>query len=649
MRYTLVIAFLLLVSSAFAQPDASPFSVELPEALVADIETELTLTVKIPATGAHTVTVNGVAHEAAISDTGLELVIEHEFSSSDEQVVIRAFNAEHSEPINPIPLWLSILPPLIAIGMALLFREVLSALLIGIFSGTAIIGWYAGGLAGVGSAVLAVIDTYIIESLENWDHLAVILFSMTIGAIVAVISKNGGMRGVVNIVSRYARTPKSGQLATWVLGVAIFFDDYANTLVVGNTMRAVTDRLRISREKLAYLVDSTAAPIAAIALVTTWIGFELGQIGEAVNVINADETVITRGVYSIFLGSLQYSFYPIFTLAFMLFLVLKNRDFGPMYHAEVRTRTTGRVSLGLGKKSAEADVLEDELDEFEPKAGTPQKAINAIIPILVIILGTVVGLFYTGWDAEVAADAGIWTKLSAIIGNSNSYVSLLWSSAAGLVVALLLTTTQRILSLYEAMDAVLTGFKTMLPAVIILVLAWSLAMVTEHLHTADFLTGVLAGNISAWLVPALTFIMAALVAFSTGSSWSTMAILYPIMLPASWEVCMASGYDPAAAMGIFLNVTSAVLAGSVLGDHCSPISDTTILSSLASSCNHIDHVRTQLPYALTVGAVALLVGTIPAALGMPGWVMIPIGIAALYGIVMVLGKPVPDAPSTVEQ
>ena len=265
----LALALLTAFLPAIAQIDHGPYTPTLPETIVAGVSTEITLTFPAERTDtALTVTLNNQSHTATVAADGLSATFEHTFNGSDKQASIRALNHDVSEEVNPIPLWLSILPPLIAIAMALIFREVLSALLVGIFSGAAVMGAYNGGIAGIGSGLFSVIDTYILESLADSSHLSVILFSMTIGAVVAVISKNGGMRGVVNIVSKYARTAKSGQLGTWLLGVLIFFDDYANTLVVGNTMRAVTDRLRISREKLAYLVDSTAAPMVMLKRIT---------------------------------------------------------------------------------------------------------------------------------------------------------------------------------------------------------------------------------------------------------------------------------------------------------------------------------------------------------------------------------------------
>lgn len=545
--------------------------------------------------------------------------------------------------VRPIPLWLSVVPPLIAIFLALLFREVISSLFIGIFSGSLIIATYSSGwFYGVFNAFKSVIDVYILEALYDKGHLSVIVFSMLIGGMVAVISKNGGTQGVVDFLTRFARSARSCQLVTWLLGCLIFFDDYANTLIVGNTMRPVTDRFRVSREKLSYLVDSTAAPVAAIAFVTTWIGAELGYISNGIAEIPAIRD--HQGPYAIFMNSLQFSFYPVFTLLFIFMLVWKRKDFGPMWHAEKRARQTGLLTRELEKIQDEI-IDEDELDELQPKDGVQAKMINAIFPVACVVLGTIGALLYTGWDSAVWSDPGLGLlrRLSKTIGNSDSYTALLWSSLSGVTVAVLLSVSQRILSLSEAIEACLIGFKTMLTAVSILILAWSLALVTEHLHTADFLTGLLSGNLAPGLIPVVTFVLAAFVAFSTGSSWGTMAILYPLMLPAAWTLSQTAGLEFDVSMSIFYNTVSCVLAGSVLGDHCSPISDTTILSSLASSCHHIDHVRTQLPYALTVGAVALCLGTLPAGFGVPTWILFPMGILVLFLLVHFFGREVGES------
>lgn len=549
--------------------------------------------------------------------------------TEETTLTISSQNEDFEFQVSPIPLWMSIIPPLIAILLALTFKEVVTALLIGIFSGAFIIHFYSSGFfLGILFGFTSTVDHYLVDSLNDSGHLSIILFSMLIGGMVSIISKNGGMQGVVNQISKYAKTAKTGQLATWFLGIAIFFDDYANTLIVGNTMRPVTDRLKISREKLAYLVDSTAAPIAAIAFVTTWIGAELGYIESGTeNIEGLDESV-----YSIFISSLAYSFYPIFALLFMLMLILKERDFGPMYKAELKARNA---------KAPSSETVENnsEIEEFSALKDIPHKSANAIIPVFVVIIGTVIGLLCTGWDQQVwDSEISFSRKLSTIIGNADSYKALLWSSLAGLIAAVKLSVFQRIMNLEQTIEAAIKGFKTMLSAIIILVLAWALALVIEELHTAELLTSIMSENVSPYLVPTITFLLAAVVAFSTGSSWGTMAILYPLMLPASWAICQSAGVDQEVTLLIFHNTVACVLAGAVLGDHCSPISDTTILSSLASSCNHINHVKTQMPYALTVGSVAVLFGTLPAAFGIPFYITLPVGAFALYLIVVTVGK-----------
>ncbi|MEF8809909.1 MAG: Na+/H+ antiporter NhaC family protein [Bacteroidales bacterium] len=552
--------------------------------------------------------------------------------TKETDFTIKYQDFEYQTHINPIPLWFSIIPPLIAILFALIFKEVYSALFIGILLGTTTI--YAHQGAGIFSAffkgIFAIPDTYVLQSLGNEEHLSIIVFSMLIGGMVGIITKNGGMKGVVKILSKYAKSARSGQFVTWLLGMAIFFDDYANTLVVGNTMRPVTDRLKISREKLAYIVDSTAAPIAAIAFVTTWIGAELSYIQDGINTLGLDQSP-----YNVFINSLAYSFYPIFALLFILMLTYKGRDFGPMFRAEQRART-GKIIRDDEKNNNNSQENEIDIPEH-----IKPRAYNAVIPVAIVIFGTFIGLLYTGWDPQIWGDPELTfsKKISVIIGNSDSFKALLWSSILGVIIALVLTITKKLLNLKKAVETLIDGFKTMLTAIIILVLAWSLALLTKHLHTADFISQTLVSiNLAPFLVPALTFILAALVAFSTGSSWGTMAILYPLILPASWLIAQEAGLEKAMSLSIFYNVVSCVLAGSVMGDHCSPISDTTILSSLASSCNHIDHVRTQLPYALTVGGIATGIGTIPSAYGIPAYFTFPAGLLLMFLLVHFFGK-----------
>ncbi|WP_372751188.1 Na+/H+ antiporter NhaC family protein [Labilibaculum sp.] len=627
------IPFLANSTVQIASNKSGKLKVEFPTIIVSDIPTEIAISMD-------TTSVNDsvwiqVNQESIHAEIENQQILFHHVFTGKQKISIKVQDKQFSKIIHPIPLWLSILPPLIAILMALFFKEVYSALFIGLFSGTLIIYSYqeASLFTAFFKALFAISDTYLLQSLANSDHIAIILFSMLIGGMVNVITKNGGMQGIVNLLSKFAKSPRSGQFISWLLGILIFFDDYANTLIVGNTMRPVSDRLKISREKLAYIVDSTAAPVVSIAMITTWIGIELSYIQAAATQINIDESP-----YSIFLNSLPTRFYSFFTLFFILMLILMKKDFGPMLKAEQKCRQSSS-STDVANKESESEELKD----LEIEENTPTRWYNAGIPVLIVIFGTFAGLLYTGWNQDVWNNPNLefGTKLSHIIGNSNSYLALLWSSLSAVVVAIGLSVIQRILSLTKAVEALVSGFKTMLTAILILVLAWALADITKDMHTAEFISNLLiASNFSPLLLPTFTFILSALIAFSTGSSWGTMAILYPLILPASWAVCHSSGMNDIESMNIFYITVSAILAGSVLGDHCSPISDTTILSSLASSCNHIEHVRTQLPYALTVGSVAIFAGLLPAAYGVSSWILIPLGFILLYLIIRFFGKEV---------
>lgn len=528
-----------------------------------------------------------------------------------------------------MPAWLSILPPLLAILFAIVFKEVISSLFIGILSGVFLHIHFMFPEKNLLSGFFLSITDYLIPSIADPDHVSVIVFSLLIGGTVAVISRNGGMVGMVKHISRYAKTPRSAQMVSWVLGVVIFFDDYANTLVVGNTMRPVTDKLKVSREKLAYIVDATAAPVASVAFVTTWIGAQLGYIQDGIDTIDG----LNASPYSVFIESLKYAFYPFFTLAFMWMLIRSKKDFGPMLKAERKSRKLDQVNQKV--------IHNEEIQALDPDEHAPKRAFNAVIPILVLIFGTMASLWITGFSESIWTDPekGFWSKVSGIIGNADSYKSLLWSSTAALTVSILLSVSQRILKLHDTMTTVMKGFGFMLNAIIILCLAWTLSMLTDHLETAQFITSILQTlDANPVWFPAITFILASLVSFSTGSSWSTMAILYPMLLPAMWLLCIEQGLEHQVTLELFFNVVSCVLAGSVLGDHCSPISDTTILSSLSTSCNHLSHVRTQMPYALTVGGISILLGTIPAAFGISTWFLYPLGFLAIYLIIRIFGR-----------
>ncbi len=527
-----------------------------------------------------------------------------------------------------VPGWVSILPPLIAIVIALLFKRVVPALFLGIWFGA----WAAYGmtLPGVWQGLLDTFYVYVLQAFADPDHAAIVLFSLMIGGMVGIISKNGGMQGVVNHIIGWANTPRKGQVATGALGLAIFFDDYANTLVVGNTMRPMTDRLRVSREKLAYIVDSTAAPVACVALVTTWIGYEVGLIGAAVAQIPGYD----ESAYSIFLNSIPYSFYPLLAIFFVFAVANARRDFGPMLGAEVRARTTGQVL----REGANVDEAASEGTELLPKADKPMRAVNAIVPVGVLIAAVLGFLYQTGAEA-----AGPGASLREVIGAADSYKSLMYASLLGVLAAFVLSIGQRILNIDETVEAWYAGLKSMMFAMIILVLAWSLSAITEVLHTAEYLVSILGDSLPPGLMPTIIFVLAAATAFATGTSWGTMGILMPLVVPLVWAVLQVNGVADPSHYHVLYSSVSCVLAGAVWGDHCSPISDTTILSSMASGCDHIDHVRTQLPYAFTVGTVAVLLGTLPTGFGFPPWLSLLIGIAVLSAGIRLVGTRLDDA------
>ena len=521
----------------------------------------------------------------------------------------------------PMPLWMSILPPLVAIVMALLIKEVISSLFVGVLAGAFIMALYAGQspASAIGGGLLRIVDTYVVGSLFDADHVTIIVFTLIIGGMVRIVTANGGMQGMVNWLSRRAKGPRSGQLMTFLMDLCIFFDDYSNTLVVGNTMRPIADKLKISRAKLAYIVDSTSAPVVAVAFVTTWIGAELSYIQDGLNVIGHNASA-----YSVFIHSLAYSFYPFLTLGFVLMIIISGRDFGPMLKVERKARLASKMDA-----------------EMTNNVAKPAHIIDALVPLSVLIFGTIIGLIATGYDASVwnTSEVGFFTKLSLTIGEANSYVALLWASLLSLLTAIVVTLLRGNLAFVKLMEEMVEGFKSMFNAVLILTLAWSIALVTKDMHTAEFVSQLLLKwSLSPATVPVLTFVLAALIGFSTGTSWGTMAILYPLILPASWLLCQEQGLTVEATMPLFYNVVASVLAGSVMGDHCSPISDTTIMSSLASSCNHMQHVSTQMPYTLTVGSVALFLGVLPTALGLPSWVAFLVGFLTLFLIIRLIGK-----------
>ncbi len=552
------------------------------------------------------------AIDAIVTDSGLV-----EVTVTDGQV-------SSSTTIRVIPGILSILPPILAIAMALIFRQVVISLYAGIWLGAIFVFDY-----DVVGGFFRVLDHYVVESISDRSHVQIILFSLLFGGVMGVITRNGGAKGIANVITRFAKTARGGQLAAWFSALVLFFDDYSNVLIRGSLLRPVTDELRISREKLAFYVDTGAATVASLFLISTWIGYEIGLIEQALRMIDSP-----LDAYSVFIQTIPYRFYPIFALVLAFMIAYTGRDFGPMLAAERRARRTGKL-LRDGAQAL-SEVNEATLDV---SSDTPGRWYNGLVPILTILVVGFFGLYWTGTQA-LHADGVSEYGLGQIVSSADSYVALLWASLSGCVAAIVLSLGQRILTVTQAIDALLQGMKFLLLGIVILVLAWSIGSLSVELHTADYLIQMMRGHLSPFLLPALTFLIAAMMSFATGTSWATMAILMPLVIPLANALGLEAQLDATQVSTVLLGTISSVLAGAVFGDHCSPISDTTILSSMASGCDHVDHVRTQLPYALLAAGVAILLGDIPSAYGLPPWVSLLAGIAVMAAVLFTVGKKV---------
>ena len=617
------IATLIFCLSSFfvTQVESAP-TIEVPEVVLTSVPFEVSVTdFEQQQVCEYQLQINDFIFEPTVCN-GNELIFQYLLTEekSDNQLELLLDQKKiASEEINVLSGWLSILPPLVSILVALLFRSVIPALFLGVWIGSfAILGLKVGVLW---QSFLEVVSKYVKQALADPDHAAVIIFSLMIGGLVGIISKNGGMQGIVNSLTGFTTSAKRGQLITSSLGLAIFFDDYANTLVVGNTMRKVTDKLKISRAKLAFLVDATAAPVACIALITTWVGYQIGMIDVSVGQIDA----IDQSAYSIYLNSILYSFYPIFMLVFVFTIAGSGRDFSAMYQYEIAARQGNDKSV---QGASMGYTNEAESKQLEPKDPSRARAINAFFPILIFIISVISGLYATG-EGDSIQD---------IIGSADAYQALLWGSLIGVMTAFVLTISQGLLSLEETVQSWYEGVKFMIFAIVVLIMAWSLGQTTEILQTAQYLVSILGEFLPVPLVPTIIFILAAATAFATGTSWGTMGIFYPIVIPLAWQVLFLNGMADIEHMYIIYSSVACVLCGAVWGDHCSPISDTTIMSSMASGCNHIDHVATQFPYAIVVASIALLIGTIPTGYGWPPMIMIPVGILLVWIVIFLFGK-----------
>jgi len=510
---------------------------------------------------------------------------------------------------------LAVLPPLAGIVLAFATRRLLPSLALAVALGAGIAADFDPSRA----ATRLFVDYAGTSVLGDVSHLWIVVFTVALIGTVTVASEAGAIRAIVTRLAGVARGPRSAQLVAFVAGLVAFFDDYTNAILVGTAMRPLFDRLRISREKLAFIVDSTSAPVAGLAVISTWIGYEVGLFEDAARALG-----LGASGYEIFFRALPFRFYCLFALIFVFFNVTSGREFGPMRAAELRARAQG------GPRAE---------DEAAGEEAVPARAAwVAILPIGLVLFGTLFGLL---WDGGAFFGKGSLLSVATwreVLGAADSTRVLDIASLAGLLAVFALALGLGRLSLGRAVRAFLHGARTAAPAVGILLLAWGLHAVCQDLRTSELLVAVLSDAIAPALLPVATFLLAAATAFATGTSWGTMGILLPTVLPLAHHL---GGVE------IFVLCAAAVLDGAIFGDHVSPLSDTTVLSSAASGVEPMEHVRTQMPYALVAYGVALIFGHGAAAVGMPALLSWPLGLLALGAAVRLLGARIEPAPTFV--
>lgn len=531
--------------------------------------------------------------------------------------------------------FLTLIPPLVAIVLAFLTKNVIISLFVGTLAGTFLVSLVDSSF--MGALVNSFLDfvSRVLNSLADPWNAGIILQVLVIGGVIHLVAKMGGAKAVAEALARKAKTAKSTQLVTLLLGLAVFFDDYANSLIVGPIMKPVADKMKISRERLSFIIDATAAPIAGLAIVSTWVGLEVGLINDAF-VNGVGQQVDAFGV---FLQTIPYRFYNILILFFVFITSFLLKDFGPMYKAEIEAR---RREIKEGKKnnSSESNI---EHAELEPKEGIKLSIWNAIIPIGTLVATALICFYFSGYSSIMGGeDIALQQMMTSspmsfraiqeAFSASDASVALFQSALLSSIVAMTIGVIKKIFTISEAIETWIDGMKPLLITGLILLLAWSLSSVIKDLGTAKYLVTLLSGSLPNFLLPSLIFVLAAIISFATGTAYGTMGILMPLAIPLAYSMNPDMSY--------VIVSTSAVLTGAIFGDHCSPISDTTILSSMGAGCNHIAHVNTQMWYALFVASITIVFGYIPAAFGLQWYIVLPISLLAVYLGVQILGKKV---------
>lgn len=532
---------------------------------------------------------------------------------------------------------ITLLPPLVAITLAFITKNVVLSLFIGIFTGTFLINISGGIFSAINKGFFDITAKIIGSMADSWNA-GIILQVLAIGGLVALVTRMGGARAIADALSKRAKGPVSTQIITWVMGMLIFFDDYANALIVGPVMKPITDKMKISRERLAFIVDATAAPIAGIALISTWVGYEVSLIKKGFEEIGYSG----MSAYTAFVETLPFRFYNLLMLAFVFFTSYMLREFGPMYKAEKRARETGKV---LSDTATPMSSTEEE--GILPPKDIKLSIWNAIVPIGVLIISSFVGFYINGLSSisdklmleKIANSPYSFYSIRETFGAADASVVLFQAALLASIVAIVMGVAKKIFKITEAIDTWVKGIKSLAITGVILLLAWSLAGVIKDLGTAKYLTLMLQDSVPKFLLPTLIFILGSVISFSTGTSYGTMGILMPLSIPLAKGVGVAAGLSGDELVAYIIVAISAVLTGAIMGDHCSPISDTTILSSMGSSCDHIEHTRTQLYYAVVIGVISIIFGYIPVGMGMNIWLVLPISMLSVFLLVRFVGKP----------
>ena len=548
--------------------------------------------------------------------------------------VVLAADVSETSDMNSIRLGvLTLLPPVVAIVLAFITKNVVISLFLGVLVGCFLLN--LNGFNIFMALFYSFLDLvrYILNSLADPWNAGIILQCLTIGGLIALITKMGGTKAVAKALAKKAKGPISAQVITWFLGLLVFFDDYANSLIVGPIMKPVTDSMKVSREKLSFIIDATAAPIAGLALISTWIGYELSLIKDGYLAIGQEVDA-----FGMFISTIPYRFYNIFILLFTLFTAIFLREFGPMLTAERRARTTGKVMSDTANP-----MLVENADEMEPKEGIKLSIWNAIIPIGTLIIGAFAGFYYNGYITILAGEDAVAQSIitssplsiraiQSAFGNADASIVIFQAALLASIVAIGMGISKKIFKIGEAIDIWVGGMKSLIITGVILLLAWSLSSVIKELGTAKYLVSLLSDTIPQFLLPALIFLLGSIISFATGTAYGTMGILMPLTIP----LASSMSSDP---KFVIMSI-GAVLTGAIFGDHCSPISDTTILSSMGSGCDHLDHTKTQIWYAIFVAIFAVIFGYIPVGLNVPVYIVLPVDIIILAVLVYLIGKPV---------